>query len=71
MIVKFLIIFLIFGLAGGIDIPGIIKQKKWRELAAYSVFLILGITVTVMYQVFKISFVSVTDWFIENLSLLY
>lgn len=62
MVSKFLIIFFIFGLAAGIELPGIIKKKQWREFAAYTLFNIFGLIITIMHQIFKFSFAAITDW---------
>ena len=32
-----------------IEVPGLIKKKSWRELAAYSVLMVLAITVSMLY----------------------
>jgi hypothetical protein len=65
---KWLIILTIFGLPAGIELPGIIKKKHWKEFAVYSGFLIIGFTVTVMDHVFKFNFAAITDWFITFFS---
>ncbi len=65
---KFLIILLIFGLAAGIELPGIIKKKQWRGFAAYAVFFIFGLVITIAHQVFKLVLSAITDWFITAFS---
>ena len=51
------------GLVAGIELPGIIKKKQWREFAVYTVFIVFGLAITILYEVFKISFVAITEWF--------
>ena len=63
MVGKLLLILLIFGLVAGIELPGIIKKKQWREFAVYTVFIVFGLAITILYEVFKISFVAITEWF--------
>jgi hypothetical protein len=61
-------ILLIFGLAAGIELPGIIKKKQWKELAVFSGFLLCGLTITVMHQIFKFEFFRINYWFISVFS---
>ena len=62
---KLLMIFLIFGLAAGVELPGIIKKKQWREFTVYTVLFIFGLVITIVHQVFKINIAAITDLFIN------
>lgn len=66
---KAIIILLIFGLVAGIELPGIIKKKQWRDFFAYLVFFISGLIITALHQVLAIDFSVITDWFIAVFSL--
>lgn len=36
-----------FVLVIGLEVPGLVKKKMWRELAAFSVFLAVGIALSI------------------------
>jgi len=63
-----LVILLIFGSIAGIELPGIIKKKQWRELGAFAVLLTIGVLITTMHYVFQFDFSIVTAWFIKVFS---
>ena len=68
MLGKSLMILLIFGLVAGIELPGLIKKKHWKQLAAFTVILLFGLTVTVMDQIYNFEFFRVTNWLISVFS---
>ena len=58
-----------FGILTLIDLPGLIRDKSWRELAAYSALMCLGLTVCLMYA-WKIDIpnpVRDTQYFVKGL----
>lgn len=63
---KFLLILLIFG-AASFELPGIIKKKQWPEFAAYMIFFVFGLVITVAHHVYEVNFTIITDWFIFTL----
>lgn len=68
MIGKLLLILLIFGVLAGVDLQIIFKSKRWREMAVYCVFLLLGLTVALLHQIFKFDFSVFTRWLITATS---
>ena len=51
-----------------IAVPGLIKNKSWRELAAYSVLMVLAITVSMLYA-FDVDIpnpVKNTQYYVKN-----
>jgi len=40
---------LIYALIMALSVPGLIKRKEWRELAAFSVFYVIGFVLGLMY----------------------
>jgi hypothetical protein len=64
----FLVILLMFGSVAGIELPGIIKKKTWRECSAFVVFLTIGFFITTMHYVFRFDFFVITAWFIKVFS---
>jgi hypothetical protein len=58
-------ILLLFGSVAGMEVPGIIKKKQWRELTVYLSVFILGLLITTLHQVFKVDFSVITVWFIK------
>lgn len=65
---RFLMILLIFGLVAGIELPGIIKKKQWREFAAYTIFYIFGLAITIAHEIFKVNIAAITEWFVVTFS---
>jgi hypothetical protein len=61
---TWLIIILIFGSMAGIELPRIIKNKQWREFTPFSIFLILGLSLTIMWKIFNFNFGAITQWLI-------
>lgn len=43
----FLLIIVVLTMAG-LQVPGLVRQKMWRELAAFSVFLLVGTALSLM-----------------------
>lgn len=41
------LVLLAFALIIWLEVPGLIKKKMWRELAAFSVFLVIGMALTI------------------------
>lgn len=69
MLGKSLLIFLAFVLIAAIEFPGLIKKKHWRDLVVLNIFLVIGLVITIMHQVFRLGFYAVTDWFIKVIGL--
>jgi hypothetical protein len=65
---AFLVILLIFGSLAGIELPGIIRKKQWREFTVFVVFLTIGLFITTMHYVFQVDFFVITAWFIKVFS---
>jgi hypothetical protein len=63
-----LIILLIFGAGAGIEIPGIIKKKQWRELGIFIVFFTLAFVIITLHFVFEFDFSVITAWLIKVFS---
>jgi hypothetical protein len=55
----------IFGLIGGIEIPPMIKNKKWKEFAVYSLFFMMALFMLILDWYFDVDFIRVSKWFIE------
>jgi hypothetical protein len=68
LISALLTILIIFGAVAGMDLPGIIKKKQWKELAVYLGFLILGFTIMTLHEAFKVDFSEVTNALIKVFS---
>lgn len=68
MLYKVIFIVVIFGALAYIDIPGIIKNKKWRELTFYSAFLLLGFAIMLLHEVSEMDFSVFTRWMIMAFS---
>jgi len=41
------LVLLAFALIIWLEVPGLVKKKMWRELAAFSVFLVIGMALTI------------------------
>ena len=39
----------VFALLVWLELPGLIRSKSWKELAVYSVLMLLAISVSIMY----------------------
>ncbi|OGO84341.1 MAG: hypothetical protein A2Y24_06955 [Clostridiales bacterium GWE2_32_10] len=68
MLSDFLIILLIFGIVGFIELPTIIKERQWKEFTVFSVFFLLGLTITIMYQIFEFDFSGISHWLVSVFS---
>jgi len=42
-----ILVLLAFGLIIWLEVPGLVKKKMWRELIAFSVFLVIGMALTI------------------------
>ncbi|HOV78839.1 MAG TPA: hypothetical protein PK728_01915 [Bacillota bacterium] len=66
------LVLLAFALIAGLEAPGLVKKKMWRELIAFSVYLAAGMALTVpqVYEVrpldsnaiIKALFEPVAEW---------
>lgn len=67
-----MIVFLIVAFAAIIlfEVPAMIKKKQWRELAAYSVLMVIAIVISVMYALdIKVpNPVKNTQYYVKNLT---
>jgi hypothetical protein len=46
--VKIIIVFLVFAVIAGMDVPGLIQKRYWRELAVYGLILTTGLLLSLM-----------------------
>lgn len=65
MAIKGFIILLLVGALLSIDLPALIKKKKFKEIGVYSTFSLIGIVLLLSYYVFEVDFSVVTKWFIK------
>lgn len=65
---KFLTILFVFGLTAGVEMPRIIKKKQWREFVIYTMFLIFGLVIITMKEIFKINLAAISDWLVKAVS---
>ncbi|MDF9408400.1 MAG: hypothetical protein A4E52_01311 [Pelotomaculum sp. PtaB.Bin013] len=42
-----ILVLLAFALIIWLEVPGLVRKKMWRELAAFSVFLVIGMALTI------------------------
>ncbi len=62
---QILILASIFGLIGGIEIPLMIQNKKWKEFGVYSLFFMMALLILILDRYFDVDFTGVTKWFIK------
>ena len=68
MLGKSLVILLIFGLTAGLELPGIVKKKQWKQFFVYTVFFFFALTITVLHQLFEFEFYWISRWFVTVLN---
>lgn len=65
MLGKLFFILFVFGVVASIELPTIIKKRQWKEFTVFSMIFLLALTITIMYQIFKLDFSGVSHWFTE------
>jgi hypothetical protein len=63
--VQIFILASIFGFIGGIEIPPMIKNKKWKEFGVYSLFFMMALFLLILDRYFDVDFTKVSRWFID------
>ncbi|MBA1335734.1 MAG: hypothetical protein HPY66_1361 [Firmicutes bacterium] len=67
MLEIFTALLLVFGIAAGIDVPFLIKAKKWKDLKIYIVLWFIGFILNVLARIFDIDFAAMSDWFVKTI----
>lgn len=72
-----ILLILAFGILGLIDIPQLVKNRRWRELAVYSVLMALAFTL-ILLRMLNVDVPNpvkdtqyVVRWFFEQMHLTY
>lgn len=72
-----ILLILMFGALGLIDIPQLVKNRRWRELAVYSVLMALAFTL-ILLRMLNVDVPNpvkdtqyVVRWFFEQMHLTY
>ncbi|MBC7765599.1 MAG: hypothetical protein H7Y41_03855 [Hyphomonadaceae bacterium] len=61
-------IIVLFVALAAIDIPQLIHNKQWKEIAVYASFLLIALVGTMLDQVFEYDFSRITNVFIKMVS---
>jgi len=68
MLGKSLVILLIFGLTAGLELPGIVKKKQWKQFFVFTVFFFFALAITVLHQLFEFEFYRISRWIVTVLN---